>query len=96
VAIEFAVNSTSKRGRRTGFCGPVVVSFDAELEAMVGNLAQRLRRKFRVGFEPDRTQFKRDGLANFRRNLPPRRARVAMLACSDARLPTSGKEDNLD
>lgn len=70
MAIEFAVNSTSKRGRRTGFCGPVVVSFDAELEATVGNLAQRLRRKFRVGFEPDRTQFKRDGLATFRRNLP--------------------------
>lgn len=32
--------------------------------------------------------FKRDALATFRRNLPP--ARVAMLTCSEARLPTSG------
>jgi len=94
VTIEFAVNSTSKRGRRTGFCGPVVVVLMQSLKHTVENLAQRLRRKFRVGFEPDRTQFKRDGLATFRRN--PRRARVAMLACSDARLPTSGKEENLD
>jgi len=70
VAIEFTVNSTSKRGRRTGFCGPVVVSFDAELEADVENLALRLRRKFRVEFEPDRMQFKRDALATFHRNLP--------------------------
>src|SRR5215469_5196074 len=31
------------------------------LKHTVENLAQRLRRKFRVGFEPDRTQFKRDG-----------------------------------
>ena len=67
--IEFAVNSTSKRARRSGFCGPVVVRFDAELEATVGNLAQRLRRKFRVEFEPDRMQFKRDALATFHRNL---------------------------
>ena len=40
------------------------------LKHTVENLAQRLRRKFWVRFEPGRTQFKRDGLATFRRNLP--------------------------
>ena len=39
------------------------------LKHTVENLAQRLRRKFWVRFEPGRMQFKRDALATFHRNL---------------------------
>ena len=94
VVIEFAVNSTSKRGRRTGFCGPVVVRFDAELEAWWGILhsdcaASSVWSSSRVECSSNATLWQPSI------EISPT-ARVAMVTCGDARLPTLGKEETLD